>query len=143
MKKSCQILSWSIGFNRYMVECEFWSMTTDKAVIVVLIDTQWNVNTAFCITIAGLMPVLIDTQWNVNLQRTKQTGAGIFVLIDTQWNVNWRKDWSAVSDMPGFNRHMVECGLWTFYIVLSLSYVLIDTQWNDNKENIIKIKGGK
>ncbi len=39
MKKSCQILSWSIGFNRYMVECEFWSMTTDKAVIVVLIDT--------------------------------------------------------------------------------------------------------
>ena len=27
------------GFNRYMVECEFWSMTTDKAVIVVLIDT--------------------------------------------------------------------------------------------------------
>ena len=33
--KRNQILS----FNRYMVECEFWSMTTDKAVIVVLIDT--------------------------------------------------------------------------------------------------------
>lgn len=71
--------------------------------------------------------MLTLTWWNVNYYDEESGDIQMSVLIDTWWNVNWRKDWSAVSDMPGFNRHMVECELWTFYIVLSLSYVLIDT----------------
>ena len=34
----------SDGFNRYMVECEFFFTIKRLSVIKVLIDTWWNVN---------------------------------------------------------------------------------------------------
>ena len=45
----------------------------------------------------------------------------VIVLIDTWWNVNVSADTTKQVTYP----------------------VLIDIWWNDNKENIIKIKGGK
>ena len=36
------------GFNRYMVECEFWMMHLCSRDSCVLIDTWWNVNSAYC-----------------------------------------------------------------------------------------------
>lgn len=63
----------------------------------------------------------------MKLNKMREEIANQFITALKEDKIPWRKDWSAVSDMPGFNRHMVECGLWTFYIVLSLSYVLIDT----------------
>ena len=34
----------SKGFNRYMVECEFFFIMNENAIKSVLIDTWWNVN---------------------------------------------------------------------------------------------------
>ena len=33
-----------LGFNRYMVECEFYSYEGSGRQVYVLIDTWWNVN---------------------------------------------------------------------------------------------------
>ena len=58
---------WFLGFNRYMVECEFASIPlTSTGYVRVLIDTWWNVNRGFFIELTGDMNVLIDTWWNVN-----------------------------------------------------------------------------
>ena len=35
------------GFNRYMVECEFGSVALTFLLILVLIDTWWNVNVGY------------------------------------------------------------------------------------------------
>ena len=37
----------AIGFNRYMVECEFKTWLHNTTGIRVLIDTWWNVNSGF------------------------------------------------------------------------------------------------
>ena len=37
----------SIGFNRYMVECEYISTELLRNLLQVLIDTWWNVNDVF------------------------------------------------------------------------------------------------
>ncbi len=55
------------SFNRYMVECEFFSAIKRLSVIIVLIDTWWN----------------------VNIQTRKRIALHHIVLIDTWWNVNW------------------------------------------------------
>ena len=38
-----------MGFNRYMVECEFYNDTLMEAMKDVLIDTWWNVNDCACL----------------------------------------------------------------------------------------------
>ncbi len=76
------------GFNRYMVECEFFSSASISSSAPVLIDTWWNVNDTICGPASINPAVLIDTWWNVN---TNKLGAGVeevSVLIDTWWNVN-------------------------------------------------------
>ena len=56
-----------IGFNRYMVECEFCDVSSAyECRTAVLIDTWWNVNQDYEISVAGDLFVLIDTWWNVN-----------------------------------------------------------------------------
>ena len=55
-----------LGFNRYMVECEF----------ILFIDIM------YCFW------VLIDTWWNVNDGSKENEKIGADVLIDTWWNVN-------------------------------------------------------
>ena len=75
-------------FNRYMVECEFFSSASISSSAPVLIDTWWNVNDTICGPASINPAVLIDTWWNVN---TNKLGAGVeevSVLIDTWWNVN-------------------------------------------------------
>ena len=82
-----------------------------SALIVVLIDTWWNVNPARGIKLLnGInrfnrymvececyhkrygyigIGVLIDTWWNVNLSRKQSLTVNPLVLIDTWWNVNF------------------------------------------------------
>mgnify|MGYP006994341523 CR=1 FL=1 len=55
-----------IGFNRYMVECECFSIGRRYWIVCVLIDTWWNVNTTILLVVEVLLNVLIDTWWNVN-----------------------------------------------------------------------------
>ena len=78
--------SFKMGFNRYMVECEFCIQIYCCAAFIVLIDTWWNVNKL------RDTPVLADR----------------IVLIDTWWNVNY--DVYEIEELAtGFNRYMVEC----------------------------------
>ena len=44
MEKYKQKIEQNIGFNRYMVECEYFNMDGDNSLMGVLIDTWWNVN---------------------------------------------------------------------------------------------------
>ena len=53
--------------------------------------------------------VLIDTWWNVNTQTPTQTRKHIAVLIDTWWNVNILTPQSFGEEQLSFNRYMVEC----------------------------------
>ena len=56
--------------------------------ILVLIDTWWNVN-LLNVTLTGLPEwVLIDTWWNVNVCGQSVMDIREKVLIDTWWNVN-------------------------------------------------------
>ena len=56
-----------LGFNRYMVECEFLIENVIFPSTVVLIDTWWNVNASYPAHSAHDTLVLIDTWWNVNI----------------------------------------------------------------------------
>ena len=129
--------TYSMGhsFNRYMVECEFYSFYFCIFKAEVLIDTWWNVNMCTrgsLIVRLGFnrymvececsyhrwffvrIIVLIDTWWNVNAIVSKISPTHFQVLIDTWWNVNVH--W-------GFNANF-------------LSDVLIDTWWNVNEFNL-------
>ena len=77
-------------------------------IVLVLIDTWWNVNAAFTTVSHTPFKVLIDTWWNVNLEVVLFPNAMEAVLIDTWWNVNTIFD-SAGTPSFGFNRYMVEC----------------------------------
>ena len=59
----------AVGFNRYMVECEYGLLSAGATDDDVLIDTWWNVNIARSSYINATTLVLIDTWWNVNLKR--------------------------------------------------------------------------
>ena len=52
--------------------------------------------------------VLIDTWWNVNLFPALLPLASVLVLIDTWWNVNHTWDELQAKEVC-FNRYMVEC----------------------------------
>ena len=102
-------------FNRYMVECEFFSSASISSSAPVLIDTWWNVNDTICGPASINPAVLIDTWWNVN---TNKLGAGVeevSVLIDTWWNVN--------EHVSCFESECLQ--------------VLIDTWWNVNVDAAI------
>ena len=61
------LLLWkSLRFNRYMVECEFYSFYFCIFKAEVLIDTWWNVNMLEKFMHDTQEKVLIDTWWNVN-----------------------------------------------------------------------------
>ena len=75
-------------FNRYMVECEFFSSASISSSAPVLIDTWWNVNDTICGPASINPAVLIDTWWNVNMYLKKELRLNAGVLIDTWWNVN-------------------------------------------------------
>ena len=50
-----------------MVECESDRNYSSGSVVLVLIDTWWNVNVIAPTGISSTDKVLIDTWWNVNL----------------------------------------------------------------------------
>ena len=76
------------GFNRYMVECEFRTGKKNSWTFWVLIDTWWNVNQLLETIQSLATAVLIDTWWNVNSEFASWEGWHKKVLIDTWWNVN-------------------------------------------------------
>ena len=57
-------------------------------IVLVLIDTWWNVNFGDLIIFDEFISVLIDTWWNVNKVLNRVDHVKCFVLIDTWWNVN-------------------------------------------------------
>ena len=56
--------------------------------VVVLIDTWWNVNETGKKKEEDKKEVLIDTWWNVNVIIKPGEVRAFTVLIDTWWNVN-------------------------------------------------------
>ena len=52
-----------------------------------LIDTLWNVNTCFNLSMQPVTFELIDTLWNVN-SMILYSCVTYYELIDTLWNVN-------------------------------------------------------
>ena len=60
------IMCCGTGFNRYIVECKWFSFQDWMNVSRDLIDTQWNVNNDNAEVKALFREDLIDTQWNVN-----------------------------------------------------------------------------
>ena len=83
--------------------------------------------------------VLIDTQWNVNSRSIADSASAVTVLIDTQWNVNVY-EWVLIKDSDvSFNRYIVECkSLGRIALMEAVKLVLIDTQWNVNHERSIQ-----
>ncbi len=57
-------------------------------IVLVLIDTWWNVNVRYYTFDVNNPLVLIDTWWNVNLLYLRTLPESDTVLIDTWWNVN-------------------------------------------------------
>ena len=49
------------SFNRYIVECKCRRYSVKNKIFIVLIDTQWNVNTNATMIFISLNLVLIDT----------------------------------------------------------------------------------
>ena len=58
-------------------------------IVLVLIDTWWNVNFILADLNFVALIVLIDTWWNVNFGCDSVTLSDDSVLIDTWWNVNF------------------------------------------------------
>ncbi len=100
--------SFKMGFNRYMVECEYASFAFSNASFArfnrYMVECEYFYFTCrYCFT-----TVLIDTWWNVNKLRDTPVLADRIVLIDTWWNVNY--DVYEIEELAtGFNRYMVEC----------------------------------
>ena len=61
-------------------------------IVLVLIDTWWNVNHCRSLYVLQCLLVLIDTWWNVNANEVNAYLDEAFVLIDTWWNVNMLKE---------------------------------------------------
>ena len=57
-------------------------------IVLVLIDTWWNVNKYEKFSLQTATRVLIDTWWNVNINWQELAISAVIVLIDTWWNVN-------------------------------------------------------
>ena len=100
--------SFKMGFNRYMVECEYASFAFSNASFArfnrYMVECEYFYFTCrYCFT-----TVLIDTWWNVNKLRDTPVLADRIVLIDTWWNVNFFSTNSSIRS-SSFNRCMVEC----------------------------------
>ena len=78
-------------------------------IVLVLIDTWWNVNYIQQSKILNPNKVLIDTWWNVNINNYDSHTKSITVLIDTWWNVNVKQIKEDKTMRKSFNRYMVEC----------------------------------
>ena len=105
-----KIVTSCLGFNRYMVECEYGHPKIYQAKPSVLIDTWWNVNYFGRVDIITAYRVLIDTWWNVNFQALfLRASSRTLVLIDTWWNVNSVSITAQLQHSHRFNRYMVEC----------------------------------
>ena len=57
----------STGINRYIMECKFIMLQVVRRRYVELIDTLWNVNFIYGISVISINCELIDTLWNVNI----------------------------------------------------------------------------
>ena len=78
-----------------------------------------------------MLIVLIDTWWNVNVRDEIVFDFQNQVLIDTWWNVNYKTK-VTTSKTASFNRYMVECEYNDWYGYCANYAVLIDTWWNVN-----------
>ena len=58
-----------VRINRNIVECKFKMMNFAHITYPVLIETLWNVNNDFNVSISFCIHVLIETLWNVNVYK--------------------------------------------------------------------------
>ena len=100
-----------LGFNRYMVECEFLKISELYA-----LHQSFN-------------RYMVECEYHMKLIK----GEASLVLIDTWWNVNHYVINRTRADAMSFNRYMVECESFSYRILFNPCAVLIDTWWNVNK----------
>ena len=102
-------LSGCAGFNRYMVECEYFQTASGFYVRSSFNRYMVECELDFCYNFVFFLMVLIDTWWNVN--NCVRNFFLIFdpVLIDTWWNVNYTGEKKYEGMRFSFNRYMVEC----------------------------------
>ena len=74
--------------NRYMLECKCIPASFLLRGMMELIDTCWNLNFLFILSVSLAGYELIDTCWNVNMAGITAEYQGFNELIDTCWNVN-------------------------------------------------------
>ena len=84
--------------------------------------------------------VLIDTWWNVNHGGIAGYRSIWFVLIDTWWNVNVYNSFVTFPYQNRFNRYMVECECYRSQFWIFERKVLIDTWWNVNMLMVTRTK---
>ena len=80
--------STNMSINRNIVECKYKKTEDYTSVLIVLIETLWNVNMKTWWTFVKEGLVLIETLWNVNLSDRYKKVLPEVVLIETLWNVN-------------------------------------------------------
>ena len=78
---------WSTGINRNIVECKDSFFGCPLVLLLVLIETLWNVKIDTGTTDDGDYIVLIETLWNVKVHRCDDFFPNVGVLIETLWNV--------------------------------------------------------
>ena len=76
-----------------------------------------------------LIVVLIETLWNVKRMSIPLSTTTGFVLIETLWNVKVHEE-VRLPPLRRFNRNIVECKGKTLWTNLQTKLVLIETLWN-------------
>ena len=78
-------------------------------ILVVLIETYWNVKRDVVDAMQKTRQVLIETYWNVKYGYVRLSLHGVLVLIETYWNVKVYLRLLFVIPLFGINRNILEC----------------------------------
>ena len=91
------------------MECkDAWSAGKDSLVLV-LIETLWNVKIDMMGYVIYREHVLIETLWNVKIFAFGYFCHQAFVLIETLWNVKRNRIEPKLFGNFGINRNIMEC----------------------------------
>ena len=102
--------SGSSGINRNIVECKaFCLYHPPSRVLLVLIETLWNVKIVPSGKPGNSAIVLIETLWNVKQFSYLQCKFCKNVLIETLWNVKVFQSFRKRRGVLCINRNIVEC----------------------------------
>ena len=56
--------------------------------VIVLIESDWNLNAIESLSVINDMSVLIESDWNLNDVTQIELEPEIYVLIESDWNLN-------------------------------------------------------